>query len=67
MKESRSSSLRGEAGGGEAGLTTAEQTEREEKTNFGNMAMNRTWLELELSYPAGTSGTGVTPGSENGA
>lgn len=26
------------------------------------MAMNRTLLELELNYPAGTSGTAVTPG-----
>lgn len=49
------------AGGG-TGTTTAEQTEKEEKTNIGNMAMNRTRLELELSRPAGTSGTAVTPG-----
>ena len=37
------------------------QAEKEEKTNTGNMAMNRTLLELELSCPAGTSGTAVTP------
>lgn len=40
----------------------AEQTEKEGKTNIGNMAMNRTLLELELSCPVGTSGTAVTPG-----
>lgn len=37
------------------------QTQKEEKTNTGNMAMNRTLLELELSCPAGTSGTALTP------
>lgn len=37
------------------------QTQEEAKTNTGNMAMNRTLLELELSCPAGTSGTAVTP------
>lgn len=40
-------------------MTTAEQTEKEKKTNIGNMAMNRTLLELELGCPAGTSGTAV--------
>lgn len=39
----------------------AEQTEREEKTNTGNMAMSRALLELERGCPAGTSGTAVTP------
>ena len=32
-------------------MTMAEQTEKEEKTNIGNMAMNRTLLELELELP----------------
>lgn len=43
-------------------MTTAEQTEKEEKTNIGKMAMNKTLLELELSRPAGTSGTALTSG-----
>lgn len=47
--------------GGGTGTTMAEQTEKEEKTNTGNMAMNRTLLKLELSCPTGTSGTAVTP------
>lgn len=48
--------------GGGTGTTRDEQTEKEGKTNIGNMAMNRTLLELELNCPAGTSGTAVTPG-----
>lgn len=48
--------------GGRTGTTMAEQTEKEKKTNIGNMATDRTLLLLELSCPAGTSGTAVTPG-----
>lgn len=43
------------------GRNGAEKTEKERKTNIGNMAMNRTLLERGLSCPAGTSGTAVTP------
>lgn len=39
-----------------------QQTEEEAKTNTGNMATDRTLLELELSCPVGTSGTALTPG-----
>lgn len=41
-------------------MTMTEQTEREGKTNIGNMAMNGTLLEFGLSCPAGTAGTAVT-------
>lgn len=37
-----------------------QQTEEEAKTNTGNMATDRTLPELELSCPAGTSGTVLT-------
>lgn len=37
-----------------------QQTEEEAKTNTGNMATDRTLLELELSCPVGTSGTVLT-------
>lgn len=39
-----------------------QQTQEEAKTNTGNMATDRTLLELELSCPVGTSGTVLTPG-----
>lgn len=35
--------------------------QKEEKTNIGNTAMNRTLLDLKLSCPTGTSGIVVTP------
>ncbi|KAK5886232.1 hypothetical protein CesoFtcFv8_017285 [Champsocephalus esox] len=43
-------------------MTTAEQTEKQEKTNIGNTVMSRTRLDLELGRPAGTSGTAVNLG-----
>lgn len=48
--------------GGGTGSTMTQQTEEEAKTNTGNMATDRTLLELELSCPVGTSGTALTPG-----
>ncbi|TNN56886.1 hypothetical protein EYF80_032876 [Liparis tanakae] len=47
--------------GGGAGKTTSQRAEREEKTNIGNTAVDRTPLELERRRPTGTSGTTVTP------
>lgn len=37
------------------------KTQKEKKTNTGNMAITRTLLELELGCPTGTSGTALTP------
>lgn len=34
-------------------MTTSEQTQKEGKTNTGNMATNRTLLDLELELPRG--------------
>lgn len=48
--------------GGGTGSTMTQQTEEEAKTNTGNMATDRTLLELELRCPVGTSGTALTPG-----
>lgn len=48
--------------GGGTGSTMTQQTEEEAKTNTGNMATDRTLLELEPSCPVGTSGTAVNPG-----
>lgn len=48
--------------GGGTGKTMTQQTQEEVKTNTGNMATDRTLLELELSCPVGTSGTALTPG-----
>lgn len=48
--------------GEEQGRLRPNKQKKEEKTNIGNMATNRTLLELEQSCPAGTSGTAVTPG-----
>lgn len=47
--------------GEEQGRLRPNEAEKEEKTNIGNMAVNRTLLELERCRPTGTSGTTVTP------